>query len=67
MWAKAKDPVRRAKIAASKLGKPRPQHVMEALREANLGRKLPAAQRAKMSAAHKRRGTRPPAAKRKGA
>jgi len=62
MWAKAKDPTRCAKIAAARRGKPRPPHVIEALRMANLGRKLPAAQRAKMSAAHKRRRTRPPAA-----
>jgi len=62
MWAKAKDPARRAKIAAARRGQPRPPHVIEAMRQANLGRKLPASQREKMSAAHKRRGTRPPAA-----
>jgi hypothetical protein len=57
MHAKARDPVRRAKIAAAKRGKPRPRRVIDALRRANLGRKLSAEQRAKMSAAHKRRGT----------
>jgi len=62
MHAKARDPVRRAKIAAAKLGKPRPPEVIEALRRANLGKKLSAATRAKMSAAHKARGTWPPAA-----
>ena len=39
MRAKARDPVRCAKIAASKRGKPRPKHVLEALRKANLGRR----------------------------
>jgi len=62
MWAKAKDPARCAKIAAARRGKPRPPEVIEAMRQANLGRKLPAEQRAKMSAAHKRRRTMPPAA-----
>jgi hypothetical protein len=62
MHAKARDPVRRAKIAATKRGKPRPRSVIDALRRANLGRKLSAEQRAKTSAAHKRRGTRPPSA-----
>jgi len=57
--------VRRAKIAAAKLGKPRPPEVIEALRRANLGKKLSAATRAKMSATHKRLGTWPPAAKRR--
>ena len=33
MHAKARDPARRAKIAASKLGKPRPPEVIEALIE----------------------------------
>jgi len=61
MHAKARDTGRRAKIAAARRGKPRPPEVIEAMRQANLGRKLPAEQRAKMSTAHKRRGTRPPA------
>lgn len=61
-WAKARDPVRREKIAAAKRGKSRPSGVMEALRKANLGRKLSADHRRKMSEAHKRRGTRPPKA-----
>jgi len=60
MHLKARDPGRRAKIAAAKRGKPRPPEVIEALRRANLGKKLSAATRAKMSAAHKARGTWPP-------
>jgi hypothetical protein len=62
MWAKARDPVRRAKIAAAKRGKPRPKHVLEALQKANLGRRPSAKTRRKMSEAHKRRGAWPPAA-----
>jgi NUMOD3 motif len=62
MHGKARDPVRRAKIAAAKRGKPRPPHVMAALRKANIGRKLSAEHRRKIGAAHKRRGTMPPAA-----
>lgn len=62
MYAKARDPVRRAKIAAARRGKPRPRSVIDALRRANLGRKLSAEHRAKMSESHKRRGTMPPAA-----
>jgi hypothetical protein len=59
---KARDPERRRKIAESKLGKPRPRHVIEAVRAANLGRKLSNETRRKMSLAPKRRGTRPPKA-----
>jgi hypothetical protein len=61
-WAKARDPGRRARIATARRGKPRPHKVIAALRRANLGRKLSIEQRAKMSAAHKQRGTRPPKA-----
>ena len=53
-------PERRRKIAEAKRGKKRPRHVMQALRRANPGRKLPEEQRAKMSETHKRRGTIPP-------
>jgi len=60
----ARDPDRRAKIAAAKLGNPRPPDVIEAMRRANLGWTLSTATRAKMSAVHKARGTWPPAAKR---
>ena len=61
-WTKARDPVRRAKIAESRRGNPRPRHVMEALRQANVGRSHSEETRHKMSLAHKRRGTRPPKA-----
>jgi len=61
-WAKAQDPIRRAKIAAAKRGKARPRHVVEAMRLGRRGKPQSADTRAKMSASHKRRGTRPPAA-----
>jgi hypothetical protein len=60
--AKARDPVRCAKIAAAKMGKKRPPHVIQALIKANLGRKPSEETLKKMSAAHLRRGTRPPKA-----
>lgn len=60
--AKNGDPARRAKIAASRRGKPRPPHVIEILRVVNWGKKASAETRAKMSASHRRRGTRPPKA-----
>jgi hypothetical protein len=60
--AKNSDTARRAKIAAAKRGKPRPPHVIEAMRKGRLGTPHSAEARAKMSAAHKRRGTRPPKA-----
>jgi hypothetical protein len=60
-WAKARDPKRRAKIAASRRGKPRPE-VIEKMRQANLGRKLSKSHRLQLSQAHLRRGTRPPKA-----
>ena len=55
-------PERAAKIATAKRGKPRPRHVIEALRRANLGRKLTAEHCQKLSEANKRRGAYPPAA-----
>ena len=60
--AKARDPGRRVKIAAARRGRPRPRHVIEAMRAANLGRKHTEQTRRRMSEAHRRRGTRPPAA-----
>src|SRR5262249_3574027 len=64
--AKSRDPrghaARRGKLAAAKRGRAPPRHVLEALRRANLGRKHPAEARARMSASHKARGTRPPKA-----
>ena len=59
-WAKARDPERCAKIAASRRGKKRPPHVIEAMRNANLGRSASEETRRKMSEVHRKRGTRPP-------
>jgi hypothetical protein len=61
-WAKARDPARREKIAAARRGKPRPPHVIEAMRQARLGKPISEETRRKMSEAQKRRGTRPPKA-----
>jgi hypothetical protein len=61
-WEKARDPERRAKIAASKRGQPRPPHVIAAMSIANRGKRLFAERRRKMSEAHRKRGTRPPKA-----
>jgi hypothetical protein len=61
-WSKAKDPVRCAKIAASRRGKPRPPHVIEAVRKAHKGRKHTEETRKKLSAAQRQRGTIPRAA-----
>jgi hypothetical protein len=55
LWSKAHDPERAAKIAAAKRGKSRPPHVIEAMRKANIGRKLSAAHRAKLVEVHRRR------------
>jgi hypothetical protein len=57
--AKARDPERRAKIAAAKRGKPRPRHVIAKLILTNTGRPLSAETRRKLSEAQRRRGTRP--------
>lgn len=57
---KARDPQRRAKIAAARRGKKRPTHVIEALRRAHLGKPTSEETRRKQSESHKRRGTRPP-------
>ena len=62
MHAKARDLVRRAKIAAARRGKPRPAHVIEAVRRCKIGNRPSMATRKKMSEAHKQRGTQPPAA-----
>lgn len=53
--SKAHDPERAAKIAATKRGKPRPPEVIEAMREAKVGRKLSAKHRRKLSEAQRRR------------
>jgi hypothetical protein len=49
------DPERRRKIAASKVGKKRPWHVIEAMREGRLGMKHSEETKRKMSASHKLR------------
>jgi NUMOD3 motif len=56
------DPERRARIAAAKRGKPRPAHVVEAIIAAHKGTRHTDEARAKMSAAQRRRGARPPKA-----
>jgi hypothetical protein len=48
-------PERAAKIAAAKRGKPRPRHVIEAMRRGRLGKPHSAETRRKMSEAHRRR------------
>lgn len=60
--AKARDPARRAKIAAAKLGKPRPPHVLKAILKSRLGSRHTAEARRKMSETHRKLGTRPPKA-----
>jgi hypothetical protein len=62
MHATARDPGRRAKIATARRGKPRSAEVVEGMRKRMLGQKLPKATRAKMSAAQRARGTKPPKA-----
>jgi hypothetical protein len=53
--AVATDSQRRAKISAAMKGKPKPRHVIEAARRANLGKKASEATRRKMSEAQRRR------------
>jgi hypothetical protein len=60
MWAKARDPERCRKIAEAHRGRPKPPHVNEAVRRANLGRRRSAAERRRMSQMMKRLGRRPP-------
>jgi hypothetical protein len=59
--AKAQDPERRRKIGEARRGKPCPPHVVEAMRRGRLGKPHTEEARRKMSAAHRARGTRPPA------
>lgn len=61
-WSKARDPERRAKIAAAKRGVPRSKATIAKMRKANLGKWASATTRTKMSIAAWRRGARPPAA-----
>ena len=52
---KAQDPERRRKIAEAKKGKPRPAHVIEAMRRGRTGKPQSEEARAKMREAHRRR------------
>jgi hypothetical protein len=54
--AKARDPERCRKIAEAKRGKPRPRHVIEAMRQARLGMRHTEESRRRMSEAQRRRG-----------
>jgi hypothetical protein len=53
---------RRKKIAAARRGKPRSPHVVEAVRQAHRGTHASEETRRRMSEAHRKRGTWPPAA-----
>lgn len=53
------DAARRAKIAAAHKGKKQPARMAAILRKAHLGKRHSEAARAKMSDAHRKRGTRP--------
>ena len=53
--AVARDPERREKIAAARIGKPRPPHVIEAMRKGRTGKLQSEEARAKMRTAHARR------------
>jgi hypothetical protein len=53
----ARDPERCRKIAEARRGKPRPAHVIEAVRQAHLGKPASEETRQRMSETHRRRGT----------
>jgi hypothetical protein len=57
--AKNQDPERCRKISEAKRGIPKPAHLVEAIGGIWRGKKMSAEHRAKISAAHKARGTRP--------
>jgi hypothetical protein len=61
--AKARDPERCRKIAEAKRGKPRPRHVIEAMRQARLGMRHTEDSRRRISEAQRRRGTLVPGTK----
>ena len=54
--AKARDPEHCRKIAEAKRGKPRPRHVIEAMRQARLGMRHTEESRRKMSETRRKRG-----------
>ena len=60
--AAATDPDRRTKIAAAKVGKKRPRHVVEAMKKGRTGKPHTEEARRKMSEASRRRRAWPPAA-----
>jgi hypothetical protein len=55
--SKSRDPERCRKIAGARRGKPRPRHVIEAMRQARLGMRHTDESRRKRSEAHRQRGT----------
>jgi len=57
---RASDPARTRKIAKAKRGVPQPRWIIEAMAKSRIGMRHSRAAKAKMSAAHKARGTRPP-------
>jgi hypothetical protein len=57
---KARSAAARAKKAAARRGRPAPPHVLEAMRQARLGKPRSAEVRAKISATHRRLDARPP-------
>lgn len=64
-WSKARDPARRANIAAARLGKPRPQEGIAAMAAAKRGTRHTQESRRKMSLAHKELWKRAPLAQRR--
>jgi hypothetical protein len=56
--AEAGDPERRRKIAESRRGKPRPPHVIEAMKQGRTGKSHDAETRARMSESHRKRRSR---------
>jgi hypothetical protein len=60
--AEAREQERRRKIAAARRGKPRPPHVIEAMRQGRTGKPQSEETRRKISAASRARGAWPPAA-----
>src|SRR5947209_8042232 len=64
-WSKARDPVRRAKIAAAKLGIPRPPEVVAKMAASKRGSRHSEATRRKMSLSHEKQWLRAPLSRRR--
>lgn len=64
-WSKARDPVRREKIAAARRGKKRPAEVVQKMAAAKLGKKHSRKTRRKMSESHKKQWLSGPLAERR--